>query len=283
MNRTPENAENCPDRLTPEQAIEMAVKAGFKAGVHHSGEQERQSKNVLRALKGDALVVKAVRVCHELDDLIRNLEKAKNRRGVSDKMLKAAWLSVSAALREGVRAMNTHAAKNPRLFGFAAKACYWPVIKSPGLGFVEEEQNEKWLFAQLKIGTEAELKVVGSKWKANDKVGELAVHLLKRVINGRLFEDPLDDDDPADDRKAAQEFRNRVSKLPPLKKRGAWKKYWVLAEEILLRLWQDPVQRQRLSLLVTAQSKQQSPGRMKAYLFSTLKERFASMAGQWDA
>jgi hypothetical protein len=191
----------------------------------------------------------------------------------------AAWKQIHAALCDGVASMNRIAMKRPDLFKFAGEACYWPVIKSPGIGFQNDEPTESDLFATLSVGDSSPLSVSGSKWNPKDRAGKLAVVLWQQVANGRLFPHPLDCDDPEEKHNAALSFRHRAAKLPPFSEGDAWLHWWEFAKEILAAMRQDPTTASSLDKLISAPSKRGSQGRLAAHLETMLKGRFASMAG----
>jgi hypothetical protein len=180
-----------------------------------------------------ALVLLALHANQAIQTALKQLQEQEKRARVSINMEGAAWLQIYDALWRGVSSMNRHAMKHPKLFEFAAESCYWPFIKSPGIGFIEGEPDEKKIFRQLKVGQDLLFMIANTKWKPNDAVGQLAVELLQDVFKRRLFPRRLGAVS-AEDREAAEDFRKRAATLSPFKNDEAWQQWWTMAEEILI-------------------------------------------------
>lgn len=232
-------------------------------------------RTVAQISKGQALFQKAFAAGLALQRAIADLEKAAGARGMAE-IQAAAWAQIHYTLWSSVASMNRHATKHQRLFEFASRACYWPVVQSPGLGFLDAEQAD--ILKILRVGSAVPISVVNTKWHPHDGIGKLAMDLWHRVYNRRLFEHPLDADDPVADHQAAKRFRKQAAALPPFSEKSL-EQWWTLAKGVLERRWNDPGQQEDLTKLVTAESKRKSPGRAKEHLFRTVRERFESMAG----
>jgi len=232
---------------------------------------------------GQSLIAEAFRANRAL---LAAIEKLKRQRNLPVNMQTAAWRQIYDALWTGVAEMNRTAIKSPGLFSFGAACSYWPVIKSPALGFEQEHPQAPELFQRLKIGEATAVKIAGSKWLPDDALGREALRLWNRVNNAALFTVPIDpnpkgDDSPAD-RKAAAKFKKRCRALPGFMQQGAWPKWFDLAKEIFERefdsQWHDLRQRERLTSAVSP-SKRSTPGRVKECVVRKIREKFASMAG----
>lgn len=212
----------------------------------------------------------AVEAVQRAQARLTSLEKdqGKPRRKPNPKKIKAAWHNLYDALRHGVTMMNRCAIKKPDLFrSFACEKLFWPVIKSPHRGFKESASQEPVLFRRLGIGTKHPfLHIVGAKWRIDDEAGELAIDLWTRVYNSQSPK--------RGKRKLPDFYQERIGDKP-----AGWECWWKEAEQLLKAELDNPAQCERLKQIVTAPTKRKSPGRVKAHLLLTIKDRFRSMAG----
>ena len=267
----------------------------------------------------DTLIVLAYHARRAMLDALEVVQKAQTRlkaierertkprqepkRPSNPKKIKAAWHNLYDALWNGVATMNCCAIKAPELFRpFATRKLFWPVIKSPHIGFNQGEISELKLFKQLSVGDKSGLRIVGGKWKPDDTAGKKALELWQRIDNARCFPPALDDDDKEllrtntqlldkERMRESQELREKLRlrdsarKLPEFlqpsegNKPAGWWLWWKVAKTLLKAEFADPVKYERLKRIVTAPTKQKSPGRIKAHLLVTLRDRFKSMAG----
>jgi hypothetical protein len=298
---------------------EGIASGALKAAVNALSDAARLVRHCAQPKPAVCLVERALEAQAVLREVIVALQEASDYEKIPTTEQRAAWMQIAAVLSNGVSQMNKLAVKRPELFGFAKKECYWPVLKSRGLGFLEDEPDESVLFRTLALSEEVDIKVVGTKWR-HDAVGKLAIELYEQVSNGRLFDlDPKKmpicgptgtvraalvsfveqcnaasgsqtaikpGTSPRHEGKslkelhrAADDFRVRSKQLPHFLHEGAWLKWLSLAYEIFEQRWRNPTQQEELSRLVTSETKRKSGGRIKARLKELIKERFQSMAG----
>jgi len=192
---------------------------------------------------------------------------------------RVAWCQAAETLCTAVAEMNKHALQNPRLFSFASERSTWPIIASPGKHFTKGHATEDEIFRSLKVGERTMFKVIGSQSKPNDDLGREAMDMLNRIANRNLFFPPLDELDPAAERKADRRFKQLCRKLPKdFQADGAITKYLAVAKWVFEWRWNNPHERDRLAGLCTNQSKV-SLSDKKSAVWRDIKQRFISMAG----
>lgn len=167
-----------------------------------------------------------------------------------------------------VKVVNERAGREPAALEYVPQRFrFWPVLKSEHPGFDEDHRN---LLKKLHVGQDFPLVIAeGARWKAQDAVGQWAIHLCHNVYimqEGHSVEDP------------PKAWEKILLHLRPFSD-TSWKDWWEVAKGVLQDEYIDVVDIPELRDTVTSKADLRSRGRMRKRILQALKDKFKSMAG----
>jgi hypothetical protein len=140
----------------------------------------------------------------------------------------------------------------------------WPILKSPKPAWGDHQTE---LFKKLNVGLDYPfLNDPGARAKHHDLAGRIATQLWGHTEFARMYP-----------QLCCAAWASETASLPAFTKETA-AEWWRVARFALLEGYPQPQEDRTLRQLVTAKSKQKSPGRMRSRILQVLKQRFESLA-----
>jgi hypothetical protein len=144
---------------------------------------------------------------------------------------------------------------------------FWPALKSEHPDFDEDDRK---LLKELHVGQDFPLRIdEGARWKAQDVVGQWAIHLCQEVY---IMQDGHCEEDPP------KAWEKILLQLRPFSE-ASWEDWWKVARGVLDDEYIDVVDIPELRDTVTSKADLRSRGRMRKRILQALKDKFKSMAG----
>ena len=164
--------------------------------------------------------------------------------------------------------LNRFVLANPGVAKFASQSARqmkaWPILKAPKPAWSD---NQEELFKKLNVGSDYPfLNDPGARAKHHDLAGRIATQLWSHVEFARIYPELCNAD-----------WAVAAKSLPVFTKENA-AEWWRVAKFALMEGYPRPETDAALQQLVTAKSKQKSPGRMRSQILQVLKERFKGLA-----
>jgi hypothetical protein len=179
---------------------------------------------------------------------------------------KALW-QFAEIVKNAVIGLNQIATSNPdAIRPFSRQSDRWPMLRSTAPLLCDDDA----LLNTIQLGKTAGVQLDKySKWKP-DYAAVVAAELIKHIQFIRL-ENPIGLDGGKE-----VEFSKF---LPPFSKKSA-PHWWFIAQKFLLATYPKPQEISELDKIVTAKSKQKSPGRRRTAILEKIHARFIHLAYQ---